>query len=486
MQTRGDRSEAKREEERGKMGGFFGVVSKGECFDDLFYGTDYHFHLGTENAGLATFDGKSIQREIHGIAVEPLRPQFIGCKQHMKGKFGIGVISDYEPEPLIIHSHLGTYAIVHVGVVRNLDDLVTEVHQKRGGHFSEMSGSRVNPTELMATLVNQGSDFVEGLKIVQDRVEGSSSVMLLTKDGIYVSRDKFGRTPIVIGTKPGSTAATLETNAFPNLGYKIDRYLGPGEIGLITGSGYEQLAAPGDVLQICTFLWIYFGFPGSHYEGINVETSRYRTGAALAERDIKDGIEVDYVAGIPDSGTGHGLGYAGCRKLAYKRPYVKYTPTWPRSFMPAGQATRDTIADMKLIPIDELIKGQRIVFCEDSIVRGTQLKKKVRELFAHGAAEVHMRPACPPLTEPCAYLNFSRTASVFDLAARKVVRRLEGRDDADIAPYLDESSSLYEKMVEGVKEDLGLTSLKYQKLDDMVRCIGLPKEKLCTYCWTGK
>lgn len=467
------------------MGGIFGVVSKENCFDDLFYGTDYHSHLGTKNAGLAVFNGKGIQSEIHSISSDPFRPQFIGCKEIMKGNMGIGVISDYEPQPLIINSYLGTYGIVHVSAVRNLEKLVEEA-LKRGVHFSEMSGSEVNPTELIAALINQGNSFVDGIEIMQNSIQGSSSLMLLTKEGIYLARDKSGRTPIVVGKKNGSTAATFETCAFPNLDFKIEKYLGPGEIGIVTESGYEQLKKPGDALQMCSFLFIYYGFPASSYEGINVETTRYRCGAIHAERDMEKGIEIDFVAGIPDSGTSHALGYAERMQIPYKRPCVKYTPTWQRSFMPPEQETRDIIADMKLIPIEELIRGFKIVFNEDSIVRGTQLRKKVRELFDYGANEVHMRPACPPLTQTCKFLNFSRSRSELDLAAKRAVRKIEGKDSFDIAPYLDENSTRYEEMVDIIRDELGLTSLIYQKPGDMVKAVGLPKEKLCLYCWNGK
>jgi len=463
------------------MGGFFGVVSRGECIEDLFYGTDYHSHLGTRRGGLAAEDGGFI-RFIHDITNAQFRSKFEDDVGKMHGRRGVGVISDFEDQPLIIASHLGVYAIVTVGVVRNVDDLARELFERRATHFSEMAGGEFNPTELVATLINQGETFTDGIRRAQEAIRGSCSMLLLTPEGLYAARDKYGRTPIIIGAKRGARAATLETCALPNLGYEIERVLGPGEVVRLTADGVEQTAPPGDVLQICAFLWVYYGYPASSYEGINVEVVRYRCGAALARRDT---AEVDLVAGIPDSGTGHALGYAGAAHVPMERPFVKYTPTWPRSFMPQDQRVRDLVARMKLIPIRELIEGRRLLFCEDSIVRGTQLKDTIQRLYDAGAREVHMRPACPPLIYGCPFLNFSRSRSQLDLAARRAIAELEGTDDASPEGYDDPDSDKYARMVEGVRRRLNLTSLRYQRLDDLVEAVGLPKERLCTYCWDG-
>jgi amidophosphoribosyltransferase len=400
----------------------------------------------------------------------------------MKGTSGVGVISDYEDQPLLIGSHLGTYAIVTVGVVNNLTELVAKSYVKKYTHFSEMSGASVNPTEVVATLINQGSTFADGLRLAQEQIEGSCSILLLTAEGVYAARDRYGRTPIVVGERDGAMAATMETCAFPNLGFEVKTYLGPGEVVLLTPEGMQRKKAALDVLQVCSFLWVYYGYPPSCYEGINVEESRYRAGAMLAKRD---NVKVDAVAGIPDSGTGHAMGYAMEAKIPFTRPFVKYTPTWPRSFMPQDQSMRDLIAKMKLIPIASLIKGQRLLFCEDSIVRGTQLKDQVQRLFEAGVGEVHMRPACPPLVHGCKFLNFSRSKSVMDLAARRAIKEMEGKDDVDLAPYADPCSDKQCEMVERIRKRLGLTSLRYQRLDDLVNAIGLPKCQLCTYCWDG-
>lgn len=462
------------------MGGFFGVVSRSDCVEDLFYGTDYHSHLGTKRGGLVTHDSGDFIRFIHNIENAQFRSKLQDDILKMRGRLGIGVISDYEDQPLIIGSHLGVYAIVTVGVVRNLDELAKNVFGKRAIHFSEMSGGEVNPTELVATLINQEATFEDGIQHAQDVIEGSCSILLLTDKGIYAARDKRGRTPVVTGIKDGACAVTLETCALPNRDYEIDRYLGPGEIVWITEDGIEQKRPPGDRLQICAFLWVYYGYPSSHYEGINVEVARNRCGAALARRDS---VEVDLVAGIPDSGTGHAIGYANERHLPYARPFVKYTPTWPRSFIPHNQRVRDLVAVMKLIPIRELIEGKRLMFCEDSIVRGTQLKQTIQRLYDCGAKEVHMRPACPPLVYGCKFLNFSRSRSELDLAARRSLYRIEGNENASPEAYIDPDSENFQRMVEGVRKRLNLTTLQYQRMEDLVAAIGLPKEKLCTYCW---
>jgi len=480
------------------MSGIFGIVSDENCVDDLYYGTDYHSHLGTKNAGMAVFDGKEFKYDIKGISSQAFRPQLHEFKRHVRANSGIGVISDYEPQPLLIHSKLGDFAIVHVGKIRNVEEIVESAHNKNS-HFSEMSSGKINPTEVVSSLIGKGKNYADGIEIMQNSIEGSSSIMILTKDGIYLSRDKFGRTPIVTGKKNGATAATLETCAFQNNGFKIERYLGPGEIGIITNKGYEQIKKPNENLQICSFLWIYYGFPASNYEGINSEITRNKFGAVLARQDKKDiesgKLKIDFVAGIPDSGIGSGLGYAQEAKLPYLRPYAKYTPTWQRSFMPQEQEARDLVAEMKLVLIPEIIDGKSILYTEDSIVRATQLMKKVKELIDNGAREVHMRPSCPPLTHGCSYLNFSMSKNIFDLAAVRAITDIEGIDRGDIKRwntfnknggidiYLDENSEKYESMVGGIKSGLGLTSLRYPRLDDMVSAIGLPKEKLCLGCW---
>jgi amidophosphoribosyltransferase len=464
------------------MGGFFGVTSETDCVTDLFFGTDYQSHLGTRRGGMAVRNCEGITRFIHDITNAQFRTKFEHDVDRMKGREGIGVISDFEDQPLLIGSHLGVYAIVTVGVVQNLVELTAKSFKKKVTHFSEMSGATVNPTEVVATIINQGDSFTEGLRLAQEQIKGSCSILLLTEEGIYAARDRYGRTPIVIGAKPGSWAATFETCAFPNLDYQVKSYLAPGEIVLLTPAGMERKAPPLPVSQVCSFLWVYYGYPASTYEGINVEESRYRSGAALAARDD---VTVDSVAGIPDSGTGHALGYAAAARIPYTRPFVKYTPTWPRSFMPQDQTTRDVIARMKLIPIETLIKGKRIVFSDDSIVRGTQLKDQVKRLFEAGAREVHMRSACPPLVYGCKFLNFSRSRSEMDLAARQAIKELEGDAPADLKPYTDCCSEKHCVMVERIRKRLGLTTLRYQRLDDLVVAIGLPKDKLCTYCWDG-
>jgi amidophosphoribosyltransferase len=400
----------------------------------------------------------------------------------MNGNRGIGVISDNEDQPVLIGSHLGKYAIATVAKINNTEELVEKIFGKRTTHFSELSGGEINPTELVATLIDQESTFEDGIQGALEAVDGSCSLLLLTEEGVYAARDWLGRTPVVIGEKDGSYAASSETCAFPNLDFTIKKYLGPGEIVFITEEGIEQKRPPGQKMQICGFLWVYYGYPASNYEGINVETVRNKCGAFLARRDT---IKIDMVTGIPDSGVGHGLGYASEAGLPFKRPFVKYTPTWPRSFMPQDQAVRDLVAKMKLIPIRDIIEGKRLLFCEDSIVRGTQLKDTIQRLYDFGAKEVHMRPACPPLTYGCKFLNFSRSRSELDLAARTAIHALEGKDGVDLDKYSTTGSEKYEAMVENIRERLKLTTLRYQRLEDLVEAIGLPKEKVCTYCWDG-
>jgi amidophosphoribosyltransferase len=465
------------------MGGFFGVVSQSDCVHDLFYGTDYHSHLGTCRGGLAVHKGDGFTRFIHDITNAQFRSKFEQDILKMAGAMGIGVISDLEDQPLLVGSHLGTYAIVTVGHISNTAELVKQVFGLRMAHFSEMSGGEINPTELVAIFINQGKTFGEGIAIAQNAIQGSCSLLLLTEQGVFAARDKLGRTPVILGQKAGSYAATLESCAFPNLGYDYVRDLGPGEVVRLTPAGFEQVALPGHRCQICSFLWVYYGYPASSYAGQNVEEVRNRCGAALAKNDA---TPVDVVAGIPDSGTGHAIGYATAKGLPYRRPFVKYTPTWPRSFMPQDQSVRDLVAQMKLIPVKELIQGRRLLFCEDSIVRGTQLKDTVQRLYDCGAKEIHMRPACPPLIHGCKFLNFSRSRSELDLAARRAIKELEGNTEAPLEEYARPGSAKYCAMVERIRQRLGLTTLRYQHLDDLVAAIGLPKEQLCTYCWNGK
>ena len=463
------------------MGGLYGVASKKDCVADLFYGTDYHSHLGTVRGGMVVKNRRGFTRFIKDITNSQFRSKFEDDLHKMQGPLGIGVISDYEDQPLIIGSHLGTYALVTVGRIENLDALSAEIFGSRTAHFSEMSGDVVNPTELVATLINRESSFEEGIQRAQQLVEGSCSLLLLTGGCIYAARDRLGRTPIVIGRKEGARCVTLESCALPNLGYEVDHYLGPGEIVRITADDVETLLPPGEQMQICSFLWVYYGYPASNYEGINVEVVRNACGAALAKADD---VRIDMVAGVPDSGTGHAIGYANQAGIPYGRPFVKYTPTWPRSFMPQDQRVRDLVARMKLIPIRELIRGGRLLFCEDSIVRGTQLKDTIQRLYDYGAKEVHMRPACPPLIHGCKFLNFSRSKSVLDLAGRKAIKEL-GEGEEHLDEYADAASDRHAAMVERIRQRLGLSSLKYQKLGGLVSAIGLPKEKLCTYCWDG-
>jgi amidophosphoribosyltransferase len=463
------------------MGGLFGVAAKSDCIHDLFYGTDYHSHLGTRRGGLATANGAAIARHIHDISNSQFRSKFEQDILRMQGESGIGVISDYEDQPLIIGSHLGVYAIATVGVIGNAQQLMARAYSQKT-HFSEMSGGEINPTELVATLINMEASFEDGIEHALSEIQGSCSLLLLTDRGIYAGRDRLGRTPLVIGRKNGACAVTSETCAFPNLGYEVERYLGPGEVVRIRDDGYEQMKKPGNRLQICSFLWVYYGYPASSFEGINVEATRYRCGAALAK---KDSVQVDCVAGIPDSGVAHAIGYANTARIPYIRPYVKYTPTWPRSFMPTDQSVRDLVARMKLIPVRELIEGKRILFAEDSIVRGTQLQDTIQRLYECRAREVHMRPACPPLVFGCKFLNFSRSRSELDLAGRKAIKELDGTSDKHLDEYSNPCTGKYCAMVERIRARLNLTTLQYQKLDDLVAAIGLPKEKLCTYCWDG-
>lgn len=449
---------------------------------DVFYGTDYHSHLGTKRGGMAFFDKKKgFQRAIHSLEDGYFRNKFDNDIKKFVGCAGIGVISDYEAQPIVVSSHLGRFAVVTVGKIANIDELEQESMALRRT-FSETSQGGVNPTELVARLIAESDDFVSGINHVFAQIKGSCSLLILTESHIIAARDKMGRTPIVIGKNADGYAATFETCAFPNLDYETEYYLGPGEIVWMDANGYEQLQKPGDKMQICTFLWVYYGYPPSCYERINVDDTRFRCGEALAKNDD---VQADFVGGIPDSGVGHAMGYSNAKCIPFKRPYAKYTPTWPRSFMPQNQETRDLVARMKLITNESVVKGKRGVFLDDSIVRGTQLRDNVKQLLEGGIQEMHMRIACPPLTYPCEYLNFSRSRSSLDLATRKAILHLEGSEDADLSAYSDPDSPKYAAMVEHIRKDLNLTSLKFQRLDDLIDAIGLPKEKLCTHCWDG-
>lgn len=461
------------------MSGFFGVVSKKRCVNDVFYGTDYHSHLGTKRAGMVFYNKKEgFRRSIHSLESDYFRTKFEPDLDKFRGRIGMGIISDTDPQPILFNSHLGRFAIASVSRLVNIEAL--EKHfLDRKKHFTENFQGNVNPTEVVANLVCEADDFVTGIENVHERVKGSCSLLIMTPERIIAARDKLGRTPVIIGKKEGAFAAASETAAFPNTGYEIEYFLGPGEVVEITSEGYRTLKPANDNMQVCAFLWVYYGYPPSYYEGINVDESRYRCGAALAKRDD---VEADFVCGIPDSGVGHAYGYGNEKKIPYKRAYTKYTPTWPRSFMPQNQNTRDLVAKMKLIPNTNLIRDKRIVFLDDSIVRGTQLKDTTLDLRKAGVREIHMRIACPPLSFPCDFLNFSQSRSTKELATRKAIIQLEG-EETHLAEYADPSSEKYRIMVEKIAENLGIDSLMYQDLDDLVEAIGLPKEKLCTHCW---
>jgi amidophosphoribosyltransferase len=463
------------------MSGVFGTISKSDCVNDLYYGTDYNSHLGTKRGGMAVFDSRAFTRVIHNIESSYFRTKFESDLSLFQGNSGIGVISDTESQPILINSHLGEFAIVTVCRIFNIEELTQRILNKYG-HFSESSASETNPSELIAILITEGDSFEAGIENVYNLVKGSCSMLILTKEGLYAARDKLGRTPLILGKKEGAYAVSSETTSFSNLDYEIEHYIGPGEILFISPDGYESRRKPNDKMQICAFLWVYYGYPSSFYEGINVEECRYRCGAALAKNDY---VEVDFACGIPDSGIAHAIGYANEKGIPYKRAYVKYTPTWPRSFMPQNQATRDLVAKMKLIPIGTIVKGQRIVMCDDSIVRGTQLKDNVKKLYECGAQNIHIRPACPALIYPCDFLNFSRSRSSLDLAGRKAIHELEGTEDTALHEYATPGTSRYLAMTEKIRKRIGVTTLRYQKLNDLVYAIGLPKEKVCTHCWDG-
>jgi amidophosphoribosyltransferase len=464
------------------MSGIFGVVSKGNCADTLFYGTDYHTHLGTEYGGVAVL-GTEFKRQIHNLSQSQFKSKFYDDYERMEGNKGIGVISDFDEQPIYLNSKFGPFCIVTCGYIENAEDLTARL-LKQGVSFSEVSKRAVNTPELIAKLINQGHDLVTGIQSMFSLIEGSCSLLLLHEDGIYAARDRLGYTPLIVGKRSDEWAITSETCAFPNNNFEVVKDLKPGEIVLVNDQGLVD-KAPGQTQtnQICTFLWIYTGFPASNYEGINTEVVRERCGRYLAKRD-KD-IDVDVVSGVPDSGTAHALGYAMESKKPFRRPLVKYTPGYGRSYTPPSQQKRDLIARMKLIPIKEVIEGNSIVVCEDSIVRGTQLKNfTINKLCNCGAKEIHVRPACPPLMFPCRF-NLS-TRSTHELAARKAIRDLEGHDLQDVSEYVDSNTEKYQKMIEWIRKDLGVTTLRYQTVEDMVEAIGIDKEQLCLYCWTGK
>ncbi len=467
------------------MGGFFGVASKGDCVFDLFFGTDYHSHLGTRRGGLAVYDDKEgFDRSIHNIENAPFRTKFEKESVEMSGRLGIGCISDYEPQPLLIRSHHGTYAIATVGRINNAAALEEEIFKNRSTHFLEMSGGDLNATELIAALINQRDNLIDGIRYAQQAIEGSITILVMTPKGIFAARDLMGRTPAIIGRKEDAYCVSFESFAFLNLGYSQYKELGPGEIALITPEGVTTLAEPGKEMKICTFLWVYYGYPSSSYEGVSVEKMRYACGGMLAERDS---VEADTVAGVPDSGTAHAIGYANRSGLPFSRPFIKYTPTWPRSFMPTMQTKRDLIAKMKLIPVHELIQGRRLVLIDDSIVRGTQLRETTEFLYQSGAKEVHIRTACPPLVYGCKYVNFSRSTSELELISRRVIARLEGRqDNLPLEKYTNPETEQYQRMVEEIGKEMNFTSLRFHRLDDMVKSVGIDKCRLCTYCWDGK
>ena len=473
------------------MGGFFGAVSHRDCVTDVFFGTDYHSHLGTRRAGMAAYDPEiGLQREIHNIENSPFRTKFEGVTDELRGNACIGCISDTEPQPLLIRSNLGVYAIIVTGVVHNAAALVEQYLSFSGGHFSGMTGGRVNTTELIAAMINQKSSFVEGIRFAQERIEGTASILILKDDGhLIAARDRFGRLPMHIGKDAEGYCVAFEPFAYRKLGYEAERELGPHEIVEISADGVKQLAAPGKKKRICAFLWSYYGYPTSCYEGVTVEVMRNRNGEIMAKADRENGVaqDIDYVGGVPDSGTAHAIGYAYQSGIRFARPFIKYTPTWPRSFMPTHQSERNRIAKMKLISVPDLIDGKKLLFVDDSIVRGTQLHETVSFLYENGAKEVHMRSACPPIMFGCKHLNFSRNTSDMDLITRRVIMELEGEEGFNhLDEYCDSTTERGKKMRQAICDKFGFTSLEFQTLDGIIEAIGLPADEICTYCWNGK
>lgn len=467
------------------MSGFFGVAAKQDCVFDLFFGIDYHSHLGTRRGGIAVYGERGFDRSIHNIENSPFRTKFDKEIQEMSGTLGIGCISDYEPQPLMVRSHHGTYALTTISKINNIDELTTILFEHGHSHFLEMSGGDINATELVAALINQKENLIEGIQYALDMVDGSLSILLMTSAGIYAARDKHGRTPVVIGRKADAFCASFENFAYKNLGYTDYKELGPGEIVILTDKNCITLVHPGEDMKICTFLWVYYGYPSSSYEGLSVEQMRYNCGAKMAKRDH---VKPDIVAGVPDSGIAHAIGYANESGIPFSRPFIKYTPTWPRSFMPTIQSQRNLIAKMKLIALEDLIRDKSLLLIDDSIVRGTQLRETTEFLYESGAKEVHIRPACPPLLYGCKYLNFSRSSSEMDLITRRVIDRLEhGKVQDDVLKeYADPESEKYENMVEEIRKELNFTTLRFNRLDDMLDAVGIDKCKLCTYCWDGR
>ncbi len=467
------------------MGGFFGAVSKKDCVFDLFFGIDYHSHLGTRRGGMVVLNDKGFNRSIHNIENAPFRTKFEKDVQEMKGNMGIGCISDFEPQPLLVRSHHGTYAITTVGKINNIQEIVDELFKTGYSHFLEMSGGDINPTELVASIINQKENLIDGIKYVQELIDGSITLLLLNEKGIYVARDKYGRTPASIGYRgDGDYCVTFESFAYLNLGYTEYKELGPGEICIVSTDGVKTLVAPGDKMRICTFLWVYYGYPSSSYEGLSVEKMRNSCGKYMARRDT---VKPDCVAGVPDSGMAHAIGYSNESGIPLQRPFIKYTPTWLRSFMPTMQEKRNLIAKMKLIPVHDLIEGRSLMLIDDSIVRGTQMRETTEFLYQSGAKEVHIRSACPPLVYGCKYLNFSRTKSEMELITRKTILKLEGNtNDATLKEYVNPDSDKYKRMVEEIRKELHFTSLQFNRLDDLKKACEIDEDKLCTYCWDGK
>ena len=467
------------------MGGFFGVASKEACNLDLFYGTDYHSHLGTRRGGMATYGSDGWKRAIHNIENSPFRTKFEKDVDTMKGNIGIGCISDYDPQPIQIQSHLGSFGITTVGKINNADQLIRNLYENGHTHFQSMTNGQINSTELVAALICKKDSFVEGIRYVQSVVEGSMTLLLLTENGIYAARDLLGRTPVVIGKKENAYCVSFESFAYINLGYTDYKELGPGEIVYVTPESVETVSPACEKMRICSFLWVYYGYPTSSYEGVGVEEMRYNCGKLLAQRDDHS-IDVDIVAGVPDSGIAHAIGYANESGIPYARPFIKYTPTWPRSFMPTTQSQRNLIARMKLIPVHSLIEDRSLLLIDDSIVRGTQLRETTEFLYQSGAKEVHVRPACPPLLYGCKYLNFSRSKSDLDLITRRIIREWEGDNDVNVlGEYADPNSDRYAAMLEEIRKRQNFTSLRYHRLDDLIKSIGIDACQVCTYCFNG-
>ncbi len=471
------------------MSGFFGVAAKEDCVFDLFFGIDYHSHLGTRRAGMVVYGEDGFDRAIHNIENAPFRTKFDKDFHNMKGEFGIGCISDYEPQPLLVRSHHGTFALTTVGRINNVEEIVDNLFKEGTVHFQEMSTGEVNPTELIAAVISQKENLIDGIQHALTIVDGSLSILILTPKGIYAARDKYGRTPVVLGKKEDAMCVSFEDFAYHNLGYQSYKELEPGEVVVITPDGAKTLACCGKDMKICTFLWVYYGYPASSYEGVSVEQMRYNCGKKMAQRDT---VKPDTVAGIPDSGLAHAIGYSNQSGIPFSRPFVKYTPTWARSFMPTVQSKRNLIAKMKLLSVNELIKDKSLLLIDDSIVRGTQLRETTDFLYESGAKEVHIRPACPPLVYGCKYLNFSRSNSEMDLITRKKIALLEGVEDTSVlsdevlSQYCDPENPKYEAMVEEIRKELNFTTLQFSRLDDMLESVGIDPCKLCTYCWNGK